>query len=189
MKSAKDHDGYDPAADEEILQKLRDEVKAIKTSTTFLDSQKAIEKELAAAKAEGREPNLEGLETSENLNVMDVALKQAMEKAGFVENSDQSLDTPEEDSVENEEFTNDLQTLFDSPEEAQSMGAAAVSPEEGPSETTEGLEAAPTSEEDAAEHVLPDEAAPQMEIDEETAQFEAIYGLTSKDEQADLEGR
>ena len=46
---------YNPREDEVILKEIRDRVSQIATSTPYLDEQKAIEKAVALAKAEGRE--------------------------------------------------------------------------------------------------------------------------------------
>jgi segregation and condensation protein B len=46
---------YNPREDEVILKEIKDRVSQISTSTPYLDEQKAIEKAVALAKAEGRE--------------------------------------------------------------------------------------------------------------------------------------
>jgi len=46
---------YNPREDEKILQDIKQRVSAIATSTPYLEEQKAIEKAVALAKAEGRE--------------------------------------------------------------------------------------------------------------------------------------
>ncbi len=55
MNSDKTRLDYNPREDEVILKDIRDRVSQIPTSTPYLDEQKAIEKAVALAKAEGRE--------------------------------------------------------------------------------------------------------------------------------------
>lgn len=55
MNSDKTRLDYNPREDEVILKDIRERVSQIPTSTPYLDEQKAIEKAMALAKAEGRE--------------------------------------------------------------------------------------------------------------------------------------